>query len=508
MSTCLTFEGVKVLNKDTVFVRCLDKKTRQQVYSNVHAVLIITNDIKKKVAKLAGKTKPPSIFFIGIDSVSRLNIKRMMPKTLNFLASKSWIEYKGYNKVADNTFPNVMAVLTGRNLSSVMKNCSPYNVGSLDACNFIWKDFQKLGYITAYAEDEVSISTFNYLKKGFKGSPTDFYFRPYMLAAEKLEIKLLDGMAYCTGPVSSADRILNLVTDLSETFMTHPIFGFFWMNTFTHEDINDLKHLDGRFRDFFRIVSKRPNTIVVFLSDHGIRFGDIRLTRSGWLEERLPFLYIGLPPEFRHKFPSEAKYLETNANKLTCPYDIHNTLHHIITLYDNSYLPNFSEACANCRSLFADIEQERSCSDAGVHIHWCTCIGYTYLDPNSKLAFDSGQFIVNDLNSRLASDVVTKDKCVPFTLDEVLSTTVSIDAERYNKLYVVIIIKTVPKAIVEATITAHIENSTKWFENEGHEYSRLDKYGENSECVTTRKVFCYCHGWFSISRIAKHWLHF
>jgi len=66
------------------------------------------------------------------------------------------------------------------------------------------------------------------------------------------------------------------------------------------------------------------NTILVLFSDHGIRFGPIRQTLSGKLEERLPFMHIFMPDNWRNN------NLSINSNRLTTPFDIHATLTHII----------------------------------------------------------------------------------------------------------------------------------------------------------------------------------
>lgn len=41
----------------------------------------------------------PSILMIGIDSVSRVNLMRSMPRTAKYLYENNWFEMAGYNKV-------------------------------------------------------------------------------------------------------------------------------------------------------------------------------------------------------------------------------------------------------------------------------------------------------------------------------------------------------------------------------------------------------------------------
>lgn len=67
---------------------------------------------------------------------------------------------------------------------------------------FCRKRFSNFGFATAYAEDWSQITTFNYLKKGFKEKPTDYYFKPYMDALVLLETQYQDTMPFCAGPES------------------------------------------------------------------------------------------------------------------------------------------------------------------------------------------------------------------------------------------------------------------------------------------------------------------
>lgn len=93
-----------------------------------------------------------------------------------------------------------MAILTGKNNSQSYEECDPKRVGALNKCPFIWQNFQELGYATAYAEDEASISSFNYHKYGFLTPPVDHYLRPFTIAAEKyLHVSKESGLKICLG---------------------------------------------------------------------------------------------------------------------------------------------------------------------------------------------------------------------------------------------------------------------------------------------------------------------
>ena len=145
-------------------------------------------DVELKLNKTSTESssmeeKRLSVLLLGFDSVSRLNLRRTMPKTVNYLPYSGWLEMSGYNKVADNTLPNLAAVLTGLSMDQLKNRCWASRYSNFDNCPFIWQEYSEFGYVTAYAEDDPRGSTFNYHKTGFVIPPTDYYIRPFLLAS-------------------------------------------------------------------------------------------------------------------------------------------------------------------------------------------------------------------------------------------------------------------------------------------------------------------------------------
>lgn len=204
MKQCENFTGQVALPREVevVYVSCksskatkpkIRAKTAKQakpstVYENVHAVLNpdVVHDRVDHSTNQSTSPRKLSVLILGIDSVSRLNFYRTMPKTAKYLRETGWIGLKGYNKIGDNTFPNLMAILTGQSSQQAYSRCKPTVAYKLDNCPFLWHNFRNAGYVTAYGEDETMLNTFNYLKVGFVKPPTDYYLRPYMLASERL----------------------------------------------------------------------------------------------------------------------------------------------------------------------------------------------------------------------------------------------------------------------------------------------------------------------------------
>lgn len=485
-----------VLEKNTIVVKCRDGYSNREIYENTHA-FVTKKDVQEKLSNLKNNSSPHlSLLFIGIDSISRLNSIRNLPKTRNFLQQNDWIELKGYNKIGDNTFPNIMAAFTGRNESFAFRNCLPERVGGLDKCNLLWYDYRNAGFITTFIEDEVAMNTFNYYKKGFKNPPTDFYFRPYMIASEKLSVTSRFGMSYCTGPESSGERIFNIIKDFAFTFQNYSNFGVFWMSTFSHNDINTVSGMDQKLLELFQNLTSNNtlnNTIVVFLSDHGVRFGNVRHTSTGWYEERLPFIFFSIPKWFQLKYPVEYGNLRINANRLTSPFDLYMTLQDVLVRSGANYSMVKSEGCPKCQSLFSEIPKQRSCDDAAISLHYCTCTSFTPTDVNNDLVVGAANYILKELDKILLNQKAFTQKCAKYKLNKIMSSSVSKDVNRYKKEFVIVMLKTKPEAVFEATVSITNGLFSNNFVLEG-DISRLDFYSPHSKCVHDAylKKYCFC----------------
>ena len=78
--------------------------------------------------------KLPNILLLGIDSVSRLNFERHFPLAKDFITNHSFYTMYGYNKVGDNTFPNLTPLLTGFYVEDIW-----FPNKTVDDFPFIWK---------------------------------------------------------------------------------------------------------------------------------------------------------------------------------------------------------------------------------------------------------------------------------------------------------------------------------------------------------------------------------
>ncbi|CAD1469913.1 unnamed protein product, partial [Heterotrigona itama] len=514
---CVSFEGEATLPDDeaqATLVSCTDdhrhslgKRRGKPIYENVHAIpnpdkvrdrmqrtqsttsTTFDNATPSNEAPLSRKL---SVLLLGIDSVSRLNFMRSAPLTDRYLHETGWIRFDGYNKMGDNTFPNLMAILTGQNETQAYSLCKPTVPHMLDRCPFLWRSFREAGYATAYGEDETSLNTFNYLKLGFVQPPTDYYLRPYMLACEKLlKVKKRFRLKYCTGPETSFDRILDYAIEFARAFLGLPYFGFFWTTSVSHENANGLSSMDRRLLDKLQRLERDGvlnDTMVVLLSDHGMRWGPIRSAPiRGWYEERLPFLYFSLPEWFRAERPDAYSSLRTNRRRLTSPFDLYETLRQVLVLSGGG-LADPSTGCPGCRSLLAGpVPFERGCADVGVSSHWCACTAFRPADPRDPRVQQGARVFLQHVDDLLQTSSYRDNKgkrlCAKLRLKKLHRVERVVDfasSSGHHVAYFYTIQVSPGDGKFEVTVRRHANGT---YTVSDHEISRLNTYASAAECL-------------------------
>lgn len=302
---------------------------------------------------------------------------------------------------------------------------------------------------------------------------------------------------YCTGPELATERILNSAVDFTVKFKNIPSFGFFWANAVTHNSLNSLSILEQGILSRLQHLEQEGvmnDTMIIFLSDHGVRFGEFRKTFMGWYEERLPFLYIWLPKWFRDENPEAYRSLTINQNRLTSPFDLYETLRDILMRAGGDAAA--STSCAKCQSLFKIVPDERSCSDAGISSHWCVCSAFeTKNFPSSEIITQGAEKIVEHIENIVENykNTLGKRLCSKLKLDKihrfykVLSTN---NNSNSSAEYYYMVQLAPGGAKFEATV--HYYGSGNYSIND-EEINRIDYYKESAKCLDHgEKRFCQC----------------
>ncbi|XP_057309240.1 uncharacterized protein LOC130647407 [Hydractinia symbiolongicarpus] len=484
----LTELPVSFPRHDMVQVKCFDKK--RMIYFNLHA---FPHALKEP------KTPPNddqlSVYILFLESMSSSRFLRHMKSTLRYMQNKlDSVIFKKYNKVADNTFVNVMPLLTGKRSGRQQANMKDEFKGFKISENyfdnfssFIWNDYRTLGYNVAFLEDTPYLGLFEYNKKGFlKAEPFDYYFRPFFLRQQRLR-KYTN--RYCFGN----KPIMKLQLDIAKRIaMKHKqkqrLFFYDFYSRVGHDEENGIEMADNMMRKFLRALhlsGSLNKTILFLLGDHGARYGKVRQSQVGYYEERLPFLSITLPKWFRNKHTSVYNALLENTQRLVTPFDIHETL---LDIAQKNYNGNQRKNNVRHKSLFYKISPNRTCFNAGIPDHYCTC--YQMISRSTKLDVIrmASEFLVEYINKILAS---FKNKCAILYLDYIqnASEVYEKNDDSNVKKYRVMITTRPGQAIFEALIARNLFLNSFTVQND---ISRLTLYEKQSKCVKRMRKYCYC----------------
>ncbi|KAK7106027.1 uncharacterized protein [Littorina saxatilis] len=511
---------------DGIRVRCYlrNSKRKERLYENFHFIMMEKPEIEKllqtrmrghqrrssapdKENKL-GRSIPAhmSVLIVGVDSVSRFNMIRSMSRTRHFLLNRMGaIEFSNYGKVGENTFPNVFAMLTGTTPEKVGWNL----MENMDrqGFRFLWEDFADEGFRTLFDEEDPYSNMFTYAKKGFVDQPTHYYARTVETAKE--DSKLFSHHGSCFKGVANDLILMNHVKEFCRLFRHNPYFAILWLSPSTHDQLNGGSRVDGYHEKFLSELLKEQllnNTLLVFMSDHGIRFGDFRNTPMGKFEEMRPFLFLVFPEWFIQAYPHLMDNVKNNAARMTTPLDLHFTLRDVLFLNN---VDNSNYIGEHGISFFKKIPENRTCVDAGIPLPYCVCLTERPLLLHSPIALKAGIALVKALNTALTEANVT-DVCHTLKLSGLVkvmklegggmymksfcngqNVNRRENAQNWLKMYRVTVVVTPNEALLEGYLVK-CGNSMD-FQLRG-DVSRLNYYGNTSHCVDDPffKKICYC----------------
>ncbi|XP_077294564.1 uncharacterized protein LOC143917051 [Arctopsyche grandis] len=501
------------IDDQVIRVKCYDGDLN--FYNMIHSqILKPKEEIVAKNNKIPSHR--PSVLIFTIDSMSRGNFIRCLPKTYEYLVGKHKMHvFKGLNKVADNTFPNMMALLAGFmgypridmphmpvwtiKLNSTLKK--------FDDMPIVWKTFRDAGYLTMYAEEYLD-AIFSLLEPGFLNDPVDYYYRStYVSLKETLsniehnKLKFWDRSKwrYCLANEPSYKYMLNYTEEFLTEMADLRYFALSFFVEMSHEYLNDVKNMDLDVVQFFERMFDKDlfkNTIILVMGDHGHRFDGIRSTYIGRIEERMPFLGILLPETLQKSHPHLQSGLASHTERLLSWYDIHETLVDIS-------LDDLGEKSANIRpkaigkSIFRPFNDNRTCTQIGILPEYCMCDREAQISLDSEKAITSANIIMQNLNSLLedAPNYIKTGEsrtCAPLLLNKILSATASMKSFSLSSSLVVrVIFEVLPSmGLFEAAVEYGPVTDPRLF----GDINRINKYGDQPSCIShdILRLYCYC----------------
>lgn len=357
-------------------------------------------------------------------------------------------------------------------------------------CNelMIWSKYKEYGYVTSFGEDYLQLPDTFARYKGFKKPPTDHYTRPFFLTGEHVK-----GNLVCAKNKPSAVHLLDYANEFADAYKNEKFFGVFWINSYSHNMNNIPTLLQDHLIEFFKKLNNEGvlnNTIIIFFSDHGIRYGPMRIPVESFYEERLPMLFMWIPDSFRKQHIAEYSNMQVNQFRLTTHYDLHSTLLDILKFSNKNVSTIPPEACPHCSSLFVEKSISRSCDDANVDAKWCSCHVLNKVPNNDDMASVAPTIAISYLNNFTKTIKTNKCKiCSQLEIKTVLRNH-SYRDDYSNKTYYVVAFE-VTQQNVRFEISVEVYNN---------EYKVLDGthtisgYSKRDNCVVNINdhEFCIC----------------
>ena len=499
------YSSVKI-NYDFVKVLCYNNsKDIQYTYfhsfipRNKSADVLFHNRYIKHISE-NHITERLNVIMLAIDSLSRLTFIRQMKKTRQYIQKTlGAVEMMGYNKVGEDTVPNMLALTLSKLKSEVVDKSGE---------NYIWKQFSLKGYRTIYSEDRPDQA----FSSRFKIPPTEYFDRPLrkaMLDEEQSKRIVQPKQHICFRNKLQAELMLAYVHKFLDSYKRDPYFVFMWTSSIAHNNFNGPLTADDHYYDFLKQLNEEGllnNTVLLFFSDHGFRFGRLRKTEIGRYEARLPLMFLYLPEWFRKKYPVLDKNLLTNRHRLSTPFDLYETLKDV--LYFGSPHKTM-EPYARGISWFKPIPFNRSCASALISSHFCTCLEKTPLPVTDHIVQRASQTLVKTILQSLQpySDLCELIKLAkinkaaslvtPFNISKIQNDKeTNMDGATGHVNVLQIVITTSPgDAVFEATYEEDIYDASS---KRIRDISRINAYGDAADCLNDKDIdkairnYCLC----------------
>ncbi|XP_049305693.1 uncharacterized protein LOC115066318 [Bactrocera dorsalis] len=236
----------------------------------------------------------------------------------------------------------------------------------------------------------------------------------------------------------------------------------------------------------------RSITFDLLLSDHGMRWGPLLQLKSGFLEERLPTMFISIPSWYQNKYPDFMKNLQINQRRLTTPYDIYATMKHILEVVEPEKEFPYLNGTIHGVSIFREIPEDRTCDNAGIPEHWCACVPYEIVPTSDEVAKNVTALVLGEMIQYLVNKNIS-DKCAELKLETIDSSQTKMIKIPNESTYRISFEANPEKVRFQATFVYNITTNT--IKTDVEDISRLDSYAKTSNCIDLKeeKKYCICN---------------
>ncbi|KAK6105241.1 hypothetical protein QQG55_19470 [Brugia pahangi] len=451
----------------------------------------------------------PGVFMLVLDSTSSSSGIRTIMETNQVLRQfYDATTFYYHNKVGLNSRPNAFAIFSGTRISQLDERHFPGKSDSeyLNSCKdgvkkneTVTYDFINQSYASIIAEDW--IGAFNWPNcKGYGYPPTDHFCNAMVLRStvkqpnkEEKDFEKYFYKAECQEPYH---KVMNYASKFLDEYNGISKFVMIWLSLISHDSASGLYRTDKYFANFFRKhVNNLNNSFVFLMGDHGLRFGGIRSTRPGQMEDNNPLLMVALPKYLRSN-EQLILNLKQNSRRHTSQFDFYATLYDIARYARKDNFQKWNEhdfrnefgdirGGIRAKSILRPILYDRTCEEMEIPDEYCICKQIWHkTDIHSDDVTNAAQFLINDINDFLKQKNLT-EICETLDFIEVIS------AEYHET-------KTTLKIVVSASPSNGKYEAQLLKEKDNFKIitkiTRLDQYGNQGYCAPAEDVrpLCYC----------------
>ncbi len=305
-----------------------------------------------------------NVLILGFDDISKNNFKRAFPLSYSYLSQlRRNVIYDYFNAVSRYQFHDALSILYG------------------NSSKLILKQFQDLGYLTIYNEDNPTRMVQNELGKDQSIDFSNFWLLYDKLINNKF---CINGKHTYEIKFHQIKSLVNNDTNKNTNFFSFNYFNYYsGGNSLSYPDL-----MDREFKEMLENLENDgylDNTMLIVFSDAGSMTSQYSIkSTQGRHESFTPLLSIRIPRSLSNT--EYGKNVDQNKNRLVSHFDLHKTLQHFYQINKNTELMNQRnlnrDSFIKCRnqfktehgiSLFEAIPVNRSCAQAMIPDDVCVC---------------------------------------------------------------------------------------------------------------------------------------
>ncbi|CAL2042593.1 unnamed protein product [Caenorhabditis brenneri] len=448
--------------------------------------------------------KKSDVYVFTFDSMSTGTAKRSLPKFLEYFRSEyDGVEFPFVNKVGENSKPNGVPLWFGKTIEKARKvsweklepdwNYSKFCETYMDNYTTIFNEFEKEGFTTLNLEDGMNTLADAWpFCKGFQFAPAHHTYRPFASTLEsygtEITKKHLNGH-FCR---ERHHPFIEYLEQSFEHYKDRPVFAWSWFIVISHGQVDGVARVDELLVDFFqKHKQKFENSFVLFVSDHGLRFGKHVATEQGKLEKDNPYLSIAIPKNLRDKRFGIIETLKANSRKLQTHFDTRATLLDILKYQPNEkFMGREPISIPNERGnslIRRQPDFPRTCATLPIPQQYCICQVEKFEILNNAFKLRLGQKLLDHVHDLLDESNFTSI-CHKFELQEVILLEYGY-TKTWNTYHIEVKTTSAVPAHFQTLMTYDEKNDVADFEK----IIRLDTYGRTTDCTASVRPEPLCH---------------